>query len=62
MAAFLKFVTHDWYFAIPLFCMSLVAACLVIWVVATALADGPARGLASILDVARHDAALCTML
>jgi biopolymer transport protein ExbB len=31
MAAFLKFVTHDWYFAVPLFCMSLVAACLVIW-------------------------------
>lgn len=31
MQAFWKFVTHDWYFAIPMFGMSLVAVCLVVW-------------------------------
>jgi biopolymer transport protein ExbB len=31
MQAFWKFVTHDWYFAFPMFGMSLVAATLVIW-------------------------------
>jgi biopolymer transport protein ExbB len=28
---FLKFVVHDWYFAIPMFCMSLVAVAMVVW-------------------------------
>ena len=31
MNAFLTFVTHDWYFAIPMFLMSLVGLTLVIW-------------------------------
>ncbi len=31
MKAFLDFVTHDWYFAIPMFLMSAVAVTLVIW-------------------------------
>ena len=31
MQEFWRFVTHDWYFAIPMFCMSLVAVGLVIW-------------------------------
>ncbi len=31
MQEFGKFVTHDWYFAIPMFCMSFVAVTLVIW-------------------------------
>jgi biopolymer transport protein ExbB len=31
MSAFWTFVTHDWYFAIPMFGMSLVAITLVIW-------------------------------
>ena len=31
MSAFLKFVTSEWYFAVPLFLMSLVAVTLVIW-------------------------------
>lgn len=31
MEAFLNFVKHDWYFAIPMFFMSLVAVTLVIW-------------------------------
>lgn len=31
MQEFLKFVTHDWYFAIPMFGMSLAAITLVIW-------------------------------
>src|SRR5438874_2108869 len=31
MSAFLKFVTEDWYFAIPMFIMSFVAVTLVIW-------------------------------
>src|SRR5438105_664226 len=31
MSAFLHFVTHEWYFATPLFLMSLTAATLVIW-------------------------------
>lgn len=31
MQEFWKFVTHDWYFAIPMFCMSFVAITLVIW-------------------------------
>ena len=37
------------------------AACLLICFVATALAHRPARGLASVLDVTRHDAALWIM-
>jgi hypothetical protein len=37
------------------------AACLLICLVATALAHRPARGLASVLDVTRHDAALWIM-
>jgi biopolymer transport protein ExbB len=31
MQQFWHFVTHDWYFAIPMFCMSLTAVMLVIW-------------------------------
>ena len=31
MQAFWTFVTHDWYFAIPMFAMSLVAITLVVW-------------------------------
>jgi biopolymer transport protein ExbB len=31
MSAFLHFVTHDWYFAIPMFLMSLSGVALVIW-------------------------------
>jgi biopolymer transport protein ExbB len=31
MQAFLKFVSQDWYFAIPMFCMSVVAITLVVW-------------------------------
>jgi biopolymer transport protein ExbB len=31
MSAFLHFVTNEWYFAIPMFLMSLVAVTLVIW-------------------------------
>ncbi|GIW81313.1 MAG: biopolymer transporter ExbB [Gemmatales bacterium] len=31
MSAFWNFVTHDWYFAIPMFCMSLAAITMVIW-------------------------------
>ena len=31
MKAFLHFVTQDWYFAIPMLCMSLVAVTLVVW-------------------------------
>jgi biopolymer transport protein ExbB len=31
MQEFLKFVRQDWYFAIPMFCMSLVAITMVIW-------------------------------
>lgn len=31
MSAFMKFVTEEWYFAVPLFAMSLVALTLVIW-------------------------------
>ncbi|HMF17824.1 MAG TPA: MotA/TolQ/ExbB proton channel family protein, partial [Gemmataceae bacterium] len=31
MHEFWKFVTQDWYFAIPMFCMSLVAVTLVVW-------------------------------
>ena len=31
MQEFWKFVTHDWYFAIPMFCMSFVAITLVVW-------------------------------
>jgi biopolymer transport protein ExbB len=31
MQEFWRFVTHDWYFAIPMLCMSLVAVGLVIW-------------------------------
>src|SRR5438034_9970669 len=31
MQEFWRFVTHDWYFAIPMFCMSLTAVMLVIW-------------------------------
>jgi biopolymer transport protein ExbB len=31
MQAFWQFVTNDWYFAIPMMCMSLVAATLVVW-------------------------------
>jgi biopolymer transport protein ExbB len=31
MRVFLHFVTHDWYFAIPMFAMSLVGIGLVIW-------------------------------
>lgn len=31
MTAFLKFVTDEWYFAVPMFLMSLVSVTLVIW-------------------------------
>ena len=31
MSAFLQFVTGEWYFAIPLFMMSVTATTLVIW-------------------------------
>lgn len=31
MQEFWKFVTQDWYFAIPMFCMSLTAVTLVVW-------------------------------
>jgi biopolymer transport protein ExbB len=31
MQEFWKFVTQDWYFAIPMFCMSLTAITLVVW-------------------------------
>jgi biopolymer transport protein ExbB len=31
MSAFLNFVTSEWYFAVPLFLMSLVAVTLVVW-------------------------------
>lgn len=31
MQEFLKFVKHDWYFAIPMFCMSFVAVTMVVW-------------------------------
>lgn len=31
MQEFLRFVSHDWYFAIPMFAMSLVAVALVVW-------------------------------
>ena len=31
MHEFWKFVTQDWYFAIPMFCMSLAAVTLVVW-------------------------------
>jgi biopolymer transport protein ExbB len=31
MQAFWKFVTHDWYFAFPMFGMSLTAVALVVW-------------------------------
>src|SRR4051812_9932758 len=31
MSAFVKFVTHDWYFAIPMFLMSFAGITLVIW-------------------------------
>src|SRR5438132_405090 len=31
MSAFWNFVTQDWYFAIPMLCMSLVAVTLVVW-------------------------------
>src|SRR5207249_76775 len=31
MSAFLNFVTTEWYFAVPMFLMSLVAVTLVIW-------------------------------
>jgi biopolymer transport protein ExbB len=31
MHEFWKFVTQDWYFAIPMFCMSLTAVTLVVW-------------------------------
>ena len=31
MKAFFEFVTHDWYFAIPMFLMSLTGLTLVIW-------------------------------
>ncbi len=31
MSAFIKFVTDEWYFAVPMFLMSLVSVTLVIW-------------------------------
>jgi biopolymer transport protein ExbB len=31
MSAFVRFITHDWYFAIPLFLMSIAGVALVIW-------------------------------
>lgn len=31
MQEFWKFVRHDWYFAIPMFCMSIVAVTMVVW-------------------------------
>ena len=31
MQEFWKFVRHDWYFAIPMFCMSFVAVTMVVW-------------------------------
>ena len=31
MQEFWKFVKHDWYFAIPMFCMSFVAITMVVW-------------------------------
>lgn len=31
MQEFWRFITQDWYFAIPMFCMSLIALTLVIW-------------------------------
>jgi biopolymer transport protein ExbB len=31
MQEFWKFVRHDWYFAIPMFCMSFVAITMVVW-------------------------------
>ena len=31
MREFWKFVQHDWYFAIPMFCMSFVAITMVVW-------------------------------
>jgi biopolymer transport protein ExbB len=31
MQAFWKFVVNDWYFAIPMFCMSMAATTLVVW-------------------------------
>ncbi len=31
MQEFYKFVRHDWYFAIPMFCMSFVAITMVVW-------------------------------
>src|SRR4051794_28785740 len=31
MQAFWTFVTHDWYFALPMFAMSLVSITLVVW-------------------------------
>jgi biopolymer transport protein ExbB len=31
MQEFLKFVRQDWYFAIPMFCMSFVAVTMVVW-------------------------------
>ncbi len=31
MREFLRFVQEDWYFAIPMFCMSLIALTLVVW-------------------------------
>lgn len=31
MQEFMKFVTQDWYFAIPMFAMSLIAVTLVVW-------------------------------
>jgi biopolymer transport protein ExbB len=31
MREFWKFVQHDWYFAIPMFCMSLIAITMVVW-------------------------------
>jgi biopolymer transport protein ExbB len=31
MQEFWKFVRHDWYFAVPMFCMSFVAVTMVVW-------------------------------
>jgi len=41
--------------------MLVSAICLITWIVATALTHRPARALASVLDVTRHDAALWIM-
>ncbi|NBO93706.1 MAG: MotA/TolQ/ExbB proton channel family protein, partial [Planctomycetia bacterium] len=31
MSAFVKFVTHDWWIALPMFAMSIIGVALVIW-------------------------------